>query len=57
VNKLKLIALVTGLILAFISGWILLKIIKVAAIAIGLALAVLIVSAGIVYLAGRRMIG
>lgn len=53
-SKLRAIALITGLVLALISGWVLLKVIKVAAIAIGLALAVLVVSAGVVYLVGRR---
>jgi uncharacterized membrane protein (Fun14 family) len=56
-NKLKVSALTIGLILAFISGWLLLKIIKVALLAVLIALAVLVVSAGVVYLIGRQILG
>jgi hypothetical protein len=57
VNKLKATAMAIGLVLALISGWLLLKIIKVAFLAILIALGVLVVSAGVVYLIGRQMMG
>ena len=46
-----------GLVLALVSGWLLLKIVKVAFLAVLIALGVLVVSAGVVYLIGRQMIG
>jgi hypothetical protein len=57
VNKLKLTAMVSGLVLALISGWVFLKVLKVALLAVLIALAVLFVSAGVVYLIGRQMFG
>ena len=56
-NKLKVTAMTIGLVLALVSGLLLLKIVKVAFLAILIALGILVVSAGVVYLIGRQMIG
>ena len=56
-TKVKVTAMLVGLVLALIAGWVVLKVVKVAFLAVLIALAVLLAGAGLVYLAGRQMFG
>ena len=56
-TKVKVTAMLVGLVLALIAGWVVLKVVKVAFLAVLIALAVLLAGAGLVYLVGRQMFG
>ena len=56
-TKVKVTAMLVGLVLALIAGWVVLKVVKVAFLAVLIALAVLLAGGGLVYLAGRQMFG